>query len=540
MELVTLSLGVGLLIAVNAFFVLAEFAIIRVRPSRVTELVARRVRGAATLLVIQRNLDEHLGVCQIGITFASVALGIGSQRIAELLGGRGGHSSWSYAAAIAVSYFLVTGSHVVLGEMLPKAIAIRVADNVALRCAVPLRAARAVFFPLLWLFSAVAAAVARVTRLPRATDLETHTEQELRIILEQFQERGHISFRRLLFMENVFEFGMARVKDAMRPRAVVPTLRADAPWRGNREVIQRGRFARYPVVAGGAGGEADRPLGFVHLKDLVLRSGREATELVAIARPLLEELEDSSLEALLARMQRKRVHAAAVFDARGNWTGFVTIEDIVEAIIGTIRDEFEDDAPARLGDALAVERIHLDIEADSLVEAVRSALARMARERLPFPAEWIALAVEERERTAGTYMGNGIAIPHARLVDLAAPFAMILRSTRGIPCADGTERAHLLFVLLTPAGEPRVHQELLHIVAMLLHENPYIHERLRTATRAEEVLEIVRSGEQASLHSRARIEAGSPTSRPPSTGTDEPEPRRSGAVTKSSPSLSRS
>ncbi len=502
MELAGLLLGVVLLIALNAFFVLAELAIVRVRPSRVTELVARGARGARTLLSIQRNLDEHLGVCQIAITFASVALGVGTHRVAEALSGPGGHSSWPYPVAMGTSYLLVTGSHVALGEMLPKAVALRLADDVALRCAPPLRAARTVLFPLLWLFSAVAAAVARVFGLPRGTDEEAHTEHEVRIILERFQERGQISLRRLLFMENVFGFGLLQVKDAMRPRAMVPALRADAPWSQNLEVIRGGRFTRFPVLPGALDGGATRPLGFVHLKDVVLGGKREGPDLTALARPLLYELEDSSLEPLLAEMQRTRVHAALAFDERGEWTGFVTIEDILEEIIGTMHDEFEPDAVARLADALTLARIHVDIEADSMVDAVRLALGRMPRDELPFPGEWIALAVEERERAAGTYMGDGIAIPHARLVDLASPFAMVLRSTQGIPCAGTDERAHLLFVLLTPAGQPRIHQELLQIVAMLLHENPYIHERLRSAARAEDVLEILTAGEQASLHSR--------------------------------------
>lgn len=498
MEILVLTLALLALIALNAFFVLAEFAIVRVRPSRVTELVSRRARGATTLLLIQRNLDEHLGVCQVGITLASVALGVGSQRIAEIVSGRGAHFGW-YVAAIAISYFVVTGSHVVLGEMIPKAIAIRMADNIALRCAVPLRAFRTLFYPLLWLFVALANVVSRIAHLPRTTDDERHSEQELRIILEHFQERGHISFRRLLFMENVFDFGMLHVRDAMRKRAEVHLLHADAPWSENLELIQHGRFTRYPLIHKGA----DRPTGFVHLKDMVMRESNHDPDLAALARPLLTATEDESLESVLGEMQQQRVHAALVFDEHDQWTGFITLDDIVEEIIGTIRDEFEDDAPARLADALTADRVQLDVEAESLTEAVALALSRIPAERLPFPAEWITLAVEERERTAGTYMGNGIAIPHARLAELEAPFAMILRSVHGIPCAGTTERAHLLFALLTPMHQPRVHQALLQIIAMLLHQSTYVNERLRSATRPEDVLEVVRAVEQAALDSRA-------------------------------------
>jgi CBS domain containing-hemolysin-like protein len=511
-QLILLTLAVVLLVALNAFFVLAEFAIVRVRPSRVTELVARRVRGSPRLLTIQRNLDEHLGVCQVGITLASVALGIASQRIAELFGEPGAHAVIRYAIAITVAYLLVSGSHVVLGEMLPKAIAIRMADHVALRLATPLRAFRALFFPLVWLFGAMARIVSRAAKLPRSTDDEVHTEQELRIILEHFQERGQLSFRRLLFMENVFDFGALRVKDVMRRRADVHALRVGAPWSENLAVIRLARYTRYPLIWG------DSAIGFVHLKDVAVREEEGEPDLVQLARPLLSVLDDAPLESVLAQMQRKRTHAALIFDARGEWTGFVTLEDLVEELIGTIRDEFEEDPPARLADALTVDRIQLDVEAPSLVEAVRVALARVPRESLPFAGEWIALAVEQREITAGTYIGNGIAIPHARLAGLNAPFAMIIRSLYGIPCEGTDERAYLLFVLLTPAGQPRVHQALLQIIAMMLHDSRYVSERLRTASRPEDVLEVVLAGEQASLDARASdslLPRAAPSAPPP-------------------------
>jgi len=498
-ELLALATGLVVLVGLNAFFVFTEFAIVRVRPSRVTELVAQGVRGSSTLALVQRNLDEHLGVCQVGITLASVALGIVGERAAEILAG-GGHHWARYLIAIAISYLVVTGSHVVVGEMLPKTIAIRMADRVALRCVGPLRLFRMAFFPLLWLFTSLALAVSRLVGLPRSTDDERHTEEELRIILDHFQERGHISFRRLLFMENVFDFGLLRVKSVMRPRDEVHVLHAGAPWAENMEIMRGGHFTRYPLV----GRDPDRPIGFIHVKDLVYREDGAEPDLEQLARPLLAATEDATLESLLGDMQRKRVHAALVVGAPGaTWTGFVTLEDVIEEIVGTIRDEFEQDVPARLADALAVERIQLDIEANSPVDAVRQALSRIPRDKLPFPGEWISLAVEERERTAGTYMGDGIAIPHARLLGLRAPYVLILRSLKGIPCAGTEERAHLLFVILTPAGEPRVHQTLLQTVAMLLQESHYVNERLRTAATAEEILEVVRAGEQASLDARA-------------------------------------
>jgi PTS system nitrogen regulatory IIA component len=133
------------------------------------------------------------------------------------------------------------------------------------------------------------------------------------------------------------------------------------------------------------------------------------------------------------------------------------------------------------------------------VAAVRVALKRVPAATLPLPAAQILQAVSERERLVGTYLGQGIGMPHARLAGLSKPFVMVLRSASGVPFEGTTEKGHLLFLLLTPAGQPRVHQRLQGIIATLLHESEVVKERLLTATSAEEVLEVVRTGEQAVL-----------------------------------------
>lgn len=490
MELALLIAALFVLVALNALYVLCEFAIVRVRPSRVAELVADGVPHADTLMVIQKKLDEHLGACQVGITLASVALGIVGQRIAELFQG-GEHDLLRYLVAIAVAYVLVTTLHVVIGEMFPKAVAIRAADRMALRTARFLRISRLVFYPALWVFDVMAGIASRVAGLPRSTDVEQHTERELKIILEHFQERGNLSFKRLLFMENVLDFGSLRVKQIMRTRAEIKCLRSRATWDENLQTIRGNRYTRYPLV----GDDAHHPIGIIHVKHIVLS---QAPDLESFARKPMTTTEDTTLERLLAEMQRRRQHAALVYHDSGVWTGFVTLDDIIEEIVGTTRDEFEDEEPVHLTDALALERVQLDIEGDSLGQAVRAALQRIPADKLPFPGEWIALAVEERERTAPTYMGDGIAIPHARLAKLAAPFAMVLRSARGIPCEGTDERARILFVLLTPADQPRIHQRLLQRIALLFHESAYVGERIRTAGTPEDILEAIRAGEQAS------------------------------------------
>ncbi|HEY3358261.1 MAG TPA: CNNM domain-containing protein [Polyangia bacterium] len=490
-----LVIALILLLGVNAFFVLAEFAIVRVRPSRVDELIASGDARAATLAAIQRHLDEHLGVCQVGITLASVALGMVGESAASMILGGPEHGLGRTILAIGASYIVISGSHIVLAELVPKSIAIRIADRAALWCTRPLRLARVVFYPALWLLNTLANRMVRLLRLPRAARDEEHSETELRIILDHYQERGLLSFRRLLYLENVFDLGELVVRDAMRPRAQVRTLDARAPWPGNLALIRASHYSRYPLVRE----DPDRPVGFIHLKDLVIRGDPAAPDLHALARPLLGTTETTPLEALLGQMQRRRIHAALVRDAAGRWTGFVTLEDIIEELVGTIRDEFEDEEPVRLADILTPAHIHLGVEADNPVAAVRAAIARMPADLLPLPADQIVAAVDERERTAGTYLGHGVGMPHARVPGLGRPFLLILRSDRGIPSKGTAERAYLLFVLLTPAGQPRIHQRLQSVIATLLHESEYVNERLRTAATPGEVLDVIRAGEQASL-----------------------------------------
>jgi CBS domain containing-hemolysin-like protein/mannitol/fructose-specific phosphotransferase system IIA component (Ntr-type) len=494
LDLAILFIALLALLAMNAFFVLAEFAIVKVRPSRVAQLFAEGNRRARLLANIQEQLDEYLSVCQVGITLASVALGMVGERTAEVIMG-GGHSGLRYAFAMGFSYLVISGSHILLGELVPKSIAIRVADRTALLCARPLRVLHSAFFPALWLLTAGSNAILRLLRMQRTSTGEQPSEQELRIILDQSQERGVMSFRRLLFMENIFDLGGLQVKDAMRLKDRVRVLDARRPWADNLRIIQESRFSRYPLQTDGPKG----PSSFVHVKDLLMQDARANPDLAALARPLLATTESTPLEALFADMQRRRIHVALVADEHGQWTGLITLEDILEELVGTIHDEFDKQEPLRLSEMLSPDHIQLATEAASPVAAVRTAVQRMPAGSVPLPVLHALRIRAGREHLVGTYLGDGIGMPHARLLGLDKPFVMILRSQRGVPCDGTTERAHLLFVLLTPAGQPRVHQRLQGIIATLLHESAFVAERLRTATSAEEVLEVIRTGEQAVL-----------------------------------------
>jgi mannitol/fructose-specific phosphotransferase system IIA component (Ntr-type) len=303
-----------------------------------------------------------------------------------------------------------------------------------------------------------------------------------------------MTFRRLLFLENVFDLGELKVRDAMRPRSQVRCMSTAKTWDENLQMARQYRFSRYPLYED----ETSDPTRLVHLKDMLLSDGR-SSDLRELCRPIITIDENALLESLLAEMQKKRIHAALVRDAAGKWTGFLTLEDAIEEIIGTIRDEFEEEEAISLAETLSEDRIQLNIEAESSTEAVSKALAMMKPESLPLPKEKIIQAISERERIVESYLGRHLGMPHARLPGISKPVVMVLRSTKGIPYRLTQERAHLLFVLLSPSGQPRVHQRLQAIIATLLDESDYIPERLKTATSAAEILDILRTGEQATL-----------------------------------------
>ncbi len=500
MEIAIYLFAVLLLLVLNGFFVLAEFAIIKVRSSRITELIDAGEKRALLVSEIQSKLDEYLSVCQVGITFASVALGMVGKKATDAIMGEGAGPDgdmWRYVIAMIVSYIVVSGSHIVIGELVPKSIAIRVADRASIMAARPLRFFHALFFAPLWVLNRLATVCLRLIGFRGKVEEEHHSEDELRIILEQSQSRGLLSFRRLLFLENVFDLGDLKVKDAMRPRSQIRSVGTELHWIDTIQFIRTWRFTRYPLIHD----DPEKPVGIIHVKDLFFENGNENAppDLLKLARPYLTTLDSSSLEALLVEMQRKFIHIALVQNAQQQWVGLITMEDIIEEIIGTVRDEFETEDPLSLAEAITPGRIVLDIEASSIVDAVRLAFNKVAPSELPLNKDIIIPAILERERMASTYLGRGLAMPHARLAGITKPSVMVIRSTKGILVGQGSERAKLLFVLLTPAGQPRTHQRLQARIAQLMDSSDYVEERMIEAEDAIGVLEAIRTGEMSSL-----------------------------------------
>lgn len=505
--MIAIYLGVALLLLVlNGFFVLAEFAAVKMRPSRIEELINDGTKGARSVQRVQDQLDEYLSVCQLGITFASIGLGfVAEPAVVRLIEpairwtgffetSTAGAWITTHGIAISISYLMVSFMHILVGELVPKSIAIRLTEKASLWTARPLILFHYIFYLPLQVLNRSANLILSCIGLGNASGNDVHSEDELRILLNQSQAEGIMSFRRLLFAENVFDLGDLRVRDAMRLRSQVRVLSADVPWEETIAVLKRYRFTRYPLISG----DPENPVGIIHIKDLVLARS-ENPDLKSLVRPCLTIKEDTPLESLLAEMQRKRIHLAIVRNATGHWTGMITFEDVIEEIIGTIRDEFEDEEHLALSDVIEEQHVLLDVEASDTTDAIRTALGRIASWKLPVSREHVIKAIDERERAVETYLGKGIGMPHARIAGLQRAAVFFIRSRNGIPYRATSERAEILFVLLTPAGQPRVHQRLQAIVATIMDESEFIPDRLRDAETPAEVIDILKTGEQATL-----------------------------------------
>ena len=323
---------------------------------------------------------------------------------------------------------------------------------------------------------------------------------DLKPMFERTERLGLIPFRRLLLIENVLDLGALKVRDAMCARSQVRCLGLDVPWEDNLMMMRTARLSRYPLVSG----DSALPLGIVHVKDIMLRETSQpmtADQLKQLARPCRTVNEDLPLEEALLRFQRRYDQMGVVFNGQGEWTGIITIEDVLEEIVGRIGDEFDQARTGRsvsLADALSQGRIVLGLRAGSMREAIDEIIAHIPRGELPADPKIIAQIVLEREKAMPTYLGKGLAVPHGRFEHLDRPILAFARSDEGIPIEGSNERAELIFMLLTPSSMVRLQPRLLADIVDLF-DSEYVTERLHKADTAEEVIEAIRDGQDVAV-----------------------------------------
>ncbi|MCT1904407.1 hemolysin family protein [Oceanobacillus sojae] len=342
--------AVAILIALTAFFVMSEFAIVKIRSTQLEPHITAGKRSAAAAKKIVTHLDEYLSACQLGITIT--ALGIG--RLAEPTFERMLHpllEEFNIGAglvttfSIFISFLFATFLHVVVGELAPKTLAIQKAEQVTLAVAWPLTWFYRLLFPFIWLLNGSARLLTRAVGLkPMRGHEETHTEEELRLILADSYKSGEINQSEMMYVNNIFEFDERVAREIMTPRTEMVYFSTEDSFEENIEIVHKGQFTRYPV----ADEDKDNIIGLVNLKEVFTGklSNNEPATIEDYIRPIIHVSEATPIRHLLLKMQKERIHMAIVNDEYGGTAGLVTVEDILEEIVGDIRDEFDEDEVA--------------------------------------------------------------------------------------------------------------------------------------------------------------------------------------------------
>ena len=335
-----------LLVVLNGFFVAAEFAIVKVRHSQID---LRANQGNAIAKIAQHiiaHLDGYLSACQLGITLASLALGwIGEDVVNKLVlqvmakMGYTIDAGASHAISIPIAFSFITILHIVLGEQVPKTAAIRKPLPTTLFIAIPLRIFYVLFLPFIWMLNGLSIFTLKIFGLAHADHSEIHTEEELRMILTESEEGGAIKPSEHELIQNVFEFDDRVVRQIYVPRTRVVALDIDDSTEKNIDKILDEGYTRIPVYKD----TIDNIVGIIHTKDLIrlFRKGQKIN-LEALVRPAYYVPVSKQVNDLLRELQRQHIQMAIVTNEFGGTEGIVTMEDIIEELVGEIQDEHDE------------------------------------------------------------------------------------------------------------------------------------------------------------------------------------------------------
>ncbi len=377
--------GIGAAIALvllNAFFVAAEYSVVSVRRTRIDELVEEGIRSALIVQRIKSNLEAYLTASQLGVTLASLGLGsVGEPAIAhaiepwfqEHLGNLAGKGA-ANIIGVAVAFTLITYLHIVFGELGPKWVAIGKPDRIALLTAVPFELFYRAFYPLVRLITSTGTMLLKPLGVEPVGEHETaYSEDELRRILSKSEEAHTIPEVAGEIADRAFHFGRGKVRDVMTPRPEVVYLTLEQPLEQSLALVQKTSYARFPVCRG----NLENVIGRVHVRDLMslawesdrIASADSSARMEALCGPVLFVPETKSLDAMLDDFRAGRMEMAIVQDEYGVTAGVITLEDILEELVGEIQQEFTPSLP----------EIHPLPDGSYLVD-YKVTLARLARD----------------------------------------------------------------------------------------------------------------------------------------------------------------
>ncbi len=335
-----------LLIALTTVFVGSEFALVKVRSTRIEQLAEEGNRSAKIVKKMIANLDYYLSACQLGITVTSLGLGwLGEPTFEKLL-----HPLFNLlqlpdalttTISFVISFIVVTYLHVVLGELAPKSIAIQHTEKLALTYARPLYYFGNIMKPLIWLMNGSARVIIRMLGVDPDAQTDAMSEEEIKIIINNSYNGGEINQTELNYMQNIFSFDERHAKDIMVPRTQMVTLNEPFNVDELLETIKEHQFTRYPITEDG---DKDHIKGFINVKEFLTEyASGKPIKINNYIHELPMISETTRISDALVRMQREHVHISLIIDEYGGTAGILTMEDILEEIVGEIRDEFDDD-----------------------------------------------------------------------------------------------------------------------------------------------------------------------------------------------------
>ena len=368
---------IAILIALTAFFVTSEFAIVKIRSSRIDQLIEEGNSKAVSAKKVISNLDEYLSACQLGITITALGLGwIGESTIEHMLSPLflilNISESATQILAVGIAFAIITFLHVVVGELAPKTLAIQKAELITLLVSRPLILFYKIMYPFIWVLNGSARIVSSMFGLKPVSENEiAHTEEELRIILSESYKSGEINQSEFKYVNKIFEFDNRIAKEIMVPRTEMVSLSKDDSLETFLQVLREEKFTRYPVIDG----DKDHIIGLINIKevmtDLIGNEQLSSQTLENYTRPIIRVIETIPIHDLLVKMQKDRVHLAILMDEYGGTSGLVTVEDILEEIVGEIRDEFDMD---EIPEIRKVKENHYIIDSKVLVSEINDLL----------------------------------------------------------------------------------------------------------------------------------------------------------------------
>jgi CBS domain containing-hemolysin-like protein len=334
------------LVVLNGFFVASEFAFVRIRGTSVEQLATEGRTGAVTLQEVMANLDDYLATTQLGITIASLGLGwVGEPAVASLIEPILESvlpASLIHLVAFAIGFSIITFLHVVFGELAPKTLAIAETERLSLFLAPPMKFFYYILYPGIVVFNGTANAFTRSLGVPPASESdETLGERELLRVLTRSGEEGDIDVREVRMIERVFDLDDTVVREVMVPRPDVVSVPADASLSELQSIVFEAGHTRYPVLDAD---DADQVVGFVDIKDLLRANATETEDLESVgdlAREILVVPETMAIGELLLKFREQHQQMAVVIDEWGAFEGIATVEDVVEVVVGDLRDEFD-------------------------------------------------------------------------------------------------------------------------------------------------------------------------------------------------------